>query len=71
MMVSRRKHVRVHQDDDGPTIEGVLVGKPWRHAGHYVVRKAGVLVAEGVTVAPDGPEVWIPRERVLFVEVLR
>lgn len=73
MILFRRKMVRVHQvEKQGerpvPEIDGVLVGKPWRCGGHYVVRKAEVLQSENNNV-PLG-EVWIPRERVVFLEVL-
>ena len=71
MIVFRRRHVRVHQSDPAPSIEGVLVGKPWRNAGHYVIRKAGLVLAPGQTVDSDSKEIWVPRERVLFVEVIK
>ena len=71
MFVLRRRNVRIHQSDPGPSVEGVLVGKPWRNAGHYVVRKPGILLAPEVTAESDAEEVWVPRERVLFLEVLK
>lgn len=71
MMMFRRRVVRVHQNDPAPTVEGILVGKPWDHAGHYVVRKPSVLTAPEHSVPLDANEVWIPREKVVFLEVMR
>lgn len=73
MMLFRRKMVRVHQverqnERPPPTVDGVLVGKPWRCGGHYVVRKAELVESENSNI-PLG-EVWIPRERVIMLEVL-
>ena len=70
MIMLRYRTVRVHQNDDAPSVEGVLVGKPWRHSGHYVVRKAGIITAPGQTVPSESLEIWIPREKVLFLEVI-
>lgn len=71
MWVLRRRHVRIHQADPAPSVEGILVGKPWRNAGHYVVRRPGIIAAPEVTVESDAREVWVPREKVLFLEVLK
>ena len=71
MFMIRRKSVRVHQAGDVPTVEGILVGKPWRNSGHYVVRKAGLIASPGQTIPVEGKEMWVPREKVVFVEVLR
>ena len=71
MFVLRRRHVRIHQADPAPSIDGILVGKPWRNAGHYVVRRPGIIAALEVTVESEGVEVWVPRERVLFLEVFK
>jgi hypothetical protein len=70
MRLLRGRKVRLHQLDPGPSIEGVLVGKPWRNAGHYVLRQPGMLESANRTVMFDGPEAWVPREKVLFIEVL-
>lgn len=70
IIFGRRRNVRVHQVDDGPSTEGVLVGKPWRNGGHYVVRKPSILVAEESSLPLAASEVWIPRERVIFLEIL-
>lgn len=70
MIVFRRRKVRLHQLDPAPSLEGVLVGKPWRNGGHYVVRKPEVLSDTERTVTLAGPEAWVPRERVVLVEVL-
>ena len=47
------------------SIEGVLVG---RHGGHYVLRRPRVIESEDKSVSLDGPEVWVPCGRVLFVQ---
>lgn len=67
-MVFRRRNVRLHQLDPAPSVEGVLVGKPWRNGGHYVVKKAEVLTDPDRSVKIV--EAWVPRERVILVEVL-
>ena len=71
MMMLRYREVRVHQNDDAPSIEGVLVGKPWRNSGHYVVRKSAIITAPGQSIPSESKEIWIPREKVLFLEVIK
>lgn len=71
MRLIRRRLVRVHQIDPGPSLEGVLTGKPWRQAGNYVLKNPHVVPAPEQTIALDSKEVWIPREKVVFVELLR
>lgn len=71
MRLLRRRQVRLHQLDPGPSIEGLLVGKPWRSAGHYVLRRPGLLQAADSTLELSAAEAWVPREKVVFVEVLR
>lgn len=70
MILFRRRNVRLHQLDPAPSVEGVLVGKPWRNGGHYVLRKPEVLAEADRSVVLAGPEAWVPRERVVLVEVL-
>lgn len=70
MRLLRRRQVRLHQADPGPSTDGFLVGKPWRNSGHYVLRKPGIVQSENSTVELAAREIWVPRERVLFVEVL-
>lgn len=69
---SRRKLVRVHLETEPhvqvQSLDGVLWG---RVAGHLVLRKPSVVAGEGASVELDGPEVLVPVDRVLFVQVLR
>lgn len=71
MWVFRRKLVRIHQEDPVPPVEGVLVGKPWRCGGHYVVRKPAVVASVDQTVSSEAYEAWVPREKVIMIEVMR
>lgn len=61
----RNNKARLHLQD-GPTIEGILVAETRRT---YVVWCPKVLEEEDATVTVSG-HVEIPRERVLFVQVL-
>lgn len=70
MRLIRRRRVRLHQNDPGPSIEGLLIGKPWRNAGHYVVKQPAILESTERTHQLEAREAWVPRERVLFVEVI-
>lgn len=65
-MIGRKRLVRLHLLDNGPSYEGVLIG---RRGGHYRLANARIFEAEGRSYALDG-EQWIPRERVLYVQVL-
>ena len=67
-MIVRRKLVRLHLAGDQPSIEGVLTGF-W--AGHYIVKLARVFETADASHSLDGPSVRVPRERVVFVQVLR
>lgn len=60
-----RRKVRIHMVNREQSFEGVLLG---RIAGHYRLANAEI-VGETGTYIIDG-EQWIPRERVLFVQVL-
>jgi hypothetical protein len=72
MRLLRRKQVRIHQPDPTPAVEGILTGKPWRCAGHYVIKKAAIVATRDETIRlDDSQEVWVPREKVVMVEVLR
>ena len=63
--------MRLHLDQDNPSIEGVLVGYPHSNAGHYVIRLAKLIEATDRSVSLDGPAVRVPRERVVFCQELR
>ncbi|MCC6743416.1 MAG: hypothetical protein IT175_06110 [Acidobacteria bacterium] len=65
-MIRRRRLVRLHLTDDRPSFEGVLVSA---RGGHYRLANARVFAAEGESYALDG-EQWIPKGRVLYVQVL-
>lgn len=66
-MIGRRRLVIVHQHD-GPSIEGIRVGFSW-HWHEVRLKRARLLEAEGQTVPLDG-EVRVPRERVLFTQLI-
>ena len=62
----RKRLVVLHMA--GPSIEGFLVGF-W--ANHYVLRAAQLRETADRTVAFEGAEVRVPREKVEVVEVVR
>lgn len=67
MIVLRRRRVRVHQIDPGPTIEGILVSTL---DSHY--RLLRPVLWETPTRSHDlQGEAWIPRERVIFLETIK
>lgn len=70
-MWPRRRLVRLHLEGDNPSLEGVLVGWPKWHAGHYVLRLPQLIEATDRTVSLDGRSVRVPRERVVFCQELR
>lgn len=59
--------VRLHFADGAPSIDGIYDGLK---AGHYRLLNPSIVDAEDVSVAMDG-EAWVPRERVLFMQVTR
>lgn len=62
--VRGKRKVRLHLNDNEPSVEGILAG---RWAGHYVVLAASLL-ADGEL--PVSGHVEVPAERVLLVQVL-
>ena len=72
MRPTRKRMVRIHLEAaphiQESTLDGILVG---REAGHLVLRNAGVVMEKDTTEQLDGPAVHIPKERVLFIQVLR
>ncbi len=66
MMFLRKRRVRIHLKDETRSLEGIWVGYA---AGHYRLVAAEQLEEIGRTIPVDG-EAWIPRERVLYVQVL-
>lgn len=68
----RKRLVRLHLAGDNPSIDGLLVTPRTRRTGnHYVVELASVVEAEERTLKLEGESVMIPRERVVFVQVLK
>jgi hypothetical protein len=67
LIVLRRRRVRVHQADPGPTIEGFLVSS-WGE--HYRLLRPVLWEAPGRSHELDH-EAWIPKARVLFIETVR
>lgn len=66
-MIFKRRLVRVHFAEPGtPSVEGILVERP-----RQFYRLAQVKVVAGPEESYDTEgEAWIPRERVLWVQVL-
>lgn len=58
--------VRLHLRNDEPSFEGILMDDL---AGHYRLMNVSLFQDEGEAVKLEG-ESWIPRERVLFVQVI-
>ena len=61
-----KRRVRLHLDGTDASIDGVLLGC-W--GGHYVLTLPRVVEAEDRSVPLEGM-VEVPRERVLFVQVI-
>jgi hypothetical protein len=66
----KRRKVRLHLEGNAPSLDGVLVGWPRWHAGHYVVKTPALVESEDRSVSLDGRAVWVPKERVLFCQEL-
>lgn len=66
MLTFRRRRVRIHQKDDGPTLEGFLV-RSWDD--HYRLLRPVLWETPDRSHSLSG-EAWVPRERVLFVETV-
>lgn len=66
-MFRQPKRVRIHELSPDLTVEGILVRKTreW-----LVIQQVGVLQSEDRTVPLTAREVWVPREKVVMVEVL-
>lgn len=67
MIFLRRRRVRIHQLDPAPTIEGILIGSL---DSHYRLLKPVLWETAERSFDLQG-EVWIPRERVIFVETIK
>lgn len=66
MMFLRKRRVRVHLLNETRSVEGVWVGNS---GGHYRLAAAQQLESDDRVIALDG-EAWIPRERVLYMQVV-
>lgn len=67
MLVFRKRRVRIHQLDPGPTVEGILIGSL---DNHYRLLKP--VIYESPTRSHDlAGEAWIPREKVILVETIK
>lgn len=66
MLTLRRRRVRIHQVGDLPTIEGILIGSL---DNHYRLLKPVLWESASRSHELNG-EAWVPRERVVFVEVV-
>jgi hypothetical protein len=62
----RRRRVRIHLRGETRSLEGIWIGNA---AGHYRLAKVEQLEAAGRTLELEG-EAWIPRERVLYLQVI-
>lgn len=65
----KRRLVRLHQEANGPTVEGILVSG--RTANHYHLRAAVVIESPNRSHALESGEAWVPRERVVLVESIK
>jgi len=61
-----KRRARLHLIDDGPTLEGILVG---RWAGHYVLLVPRLMSEPGEAITLEGLA-EVPAEKVLFVQVI-
>lgn len=66
MLILRRRRVRIHQRGDLPTIEGILIGSLDNH--YRLIRP--VLIESASRSHDLSGEYWVPRENVVFVEVV-
>jgi len=62
----RKRRVLLHLKDENRSLEGIWVGMA---AGHYRLQAPKQLETADRTLAVEG-EAWVPRERVLYVQVL-
>jgi len=67
MLVFRRRRVRIHQLNGAPTVEGILVSS---FDDHYRLLRPEIIESESRSHEIEG-ELWVPRERVVFVETVR
>lgn len=74
--MTRKRLVRLHLENDLPSLEGLLDGYRTRwNGGHYTLRLAQLLEhSDGnqpVQYSLEGGRVRVPRERVAFVQELK
>lgn len=66
ILTQRKKRIRF-QLVDGTTIEGIMLKRPLRRDGYYVVWGATVFTGPGASHASPG-NIELPREKVLFTQ---
>lgn len=62
----RKRRVRLHLKDEDRSLEGIWVGMA---AGHYRLAAVQQLEDHDRSFAVEG-EAWVPRDRVLYLQVL-
>lgn len=62
----RKRRVRLHLKDENRSLEGIWIGMS---AGHYRLAAPEQLEAADRTFSLEG-EAWVPRERVLYLQVI-
>ena len=67
-MLKRRKRVRVHMNDQTPSVEGLLVGR--RHREYLIAIPKLLLHPDANPTELESRLLAIPRERVAFYEVI-
>ena len=65
MRLGRRRLVRLHLVDPYPSVNGIYMG---RVDGHYRLLKPELLEASDRTQELSG-ELWVPSERVVYMQV--
>lgn len=66
-----KRHVRLHLADNAPSLEGLLVDyRTARNGNHYVLELASAIQGVDQSYQLEGPQVRVPRERVVFIQEL-
>ena len=60
----KRRRVRLHLNNDLPSIEGILVGNV---DGHYLLKVARLVKSADETISLEG-DVEVPRRQVIFLQ---
>lgn len=67
MVLRRKRLLRLHLLDATDSVQGVFMGY---HAGHYRLGKPELVGLGGTRELDGGPELWVPRARVLYAQVI-